>query len=287
MHRNPIHFRIGAIDLSLRSELDEVVQEFAALYRPFRKDGNDSDNSIEMEVRSDRRAWYGRRRYHVFGDDRTIGRSRRRPEVMPYLEWGINRQVIARHGEFLQVHAASLARGNAGVIFAANSGSGKSTLAAGLLSRGWKYLSDEFALIDAETQWLHPFPKALCIKSGAFKVVEQLNLHPWQRRYYVKAFKGRVGYLRPHDVSDQPLASPSPIRFVIFPKYIEGAHPRLFPLSRAQAAFSLAKYVMNSGTFGNRSASLLADVVRQAVCFGLESGPLEATCDLIESVLPE
>lgn len=282
----PLHFRIGAIDLSLRCELDQVRRDFSEIYGPFRAENTDSISSIEMEVRSDRRMWCGTRRYHIFGDDRPIGRSRRRPEVMPYLEWGINRQVIARRREFLQLHAASLVRGGAGVIFAASSGSGKSTLAAGLLSRGWKYLSDEFALIDTETRRLHPFPKALCIKSGSFKVVEGLNLPHWRRRYYVKAFKGRVGYLCPYDVSDRPLASLSPIRFIVFPKYIDGGRPRLFPLSRAQAAFELMRYVMNPEAHGCRTASLLADVARHAVCFGLESGPLEPTCDLIDSILP-
>jgi HprK-related kinase A len=266
------------------SELEDVLQDFASLYREFRQDEGIADDPIRMEIRTSRRAWHARRRYVICGDGEELGSARRKTEVVPYLEWGINWRVIARRREYLQLHAAAMVHEGQGLLFAARSGAGKSTLAVGLLSRGWKYLSDEFALINPDTLQLHPFPKALCIKAGAFDVIRRLNVPLWRRRYFVKAFKGRVGYVCPHEVSPHPVAGPSPIRFVIFPKYIEGVRPRVYPLSRAQAALALAGCVMNRDAFGDRGTAILADVVRKAECFGLESGPIEATCDLIESL---
>ena len=171
------------------------------------------------------------------------------------------------------------------MVFAGASGCGKSTLVAGLLPRGWKYLSDEFALIDPSTLYLRPFPKAVCIKAGAFGIVRRMNLPFAGRRYYVKGLKGRVGYINPHDLGPGTIAGPTPVRFVIFPNYVEGREPRLYSLSRARAALSLARCGLNRTVFPNQAIPILSDVVRGADCFRLESGPLADTCELIESLV--
>ena len=44
---------------------------------------------------------------------------------------------------------------------------------------------------------------------------------------------------------------------------------------------------MNGKALGNRKTAILADLVRNTQCFGLESGPIEDTCDLIESLVAE
>ena len=281
----PLHFKIGEIPIALQSDMDELREEFAALYHGSLQAGPPQDDAIAMDVTATGRGLLRGRRWAVCGDGEKISTVRRWEELMPYLEWGINYRVIASRRRFLQLHAATLVRHGQGVLFAATSGAGKSTLAAGLLARGWKYLSDEFALIDPETLCIHPFPKALCIKAGAFDVVEQAGLPLWRRRYYVKAFKGRVGYVCPEEVRPDALAGPAPIRFVFFPRYIDGTEPRIVPVSRAAAAFSLSGFVLNHGAFGGRAASTLASVAGQALSFRLESGPLTETCELIESVV--
>jgi hypothetical protein len=166
-----------------------------------------------------------------------------------------------------------------------NSGVGKSTLAAGLVSRGWTYLSDEFALIDPDTLRLHPFPKAMCIKAGSFDVIRRLNLPLWRRRHFVKAIKGAVGYVRPQDFPPGIVASPCPIRFVVFPKYGEGEEPHLYPIPPGHAGFRLAGHAFNRKAFGTRAVSILSEVVRRAECFGLVSGSIDESCDVIESLL--
>ena len=154
----------------------------------------------------------------------------------------------------------------------------------GLLEEMCAVIPDEFALIDPDTLHVHPFPKALCIKAGAFDLVQRLKLPVWRRRHYVKAFKGQVGYVKVRDVGRQVATSPCPIRIVIFPKYAEGRDAYLYSISRAQAAFSLTTYAFNRNAIGGQTISILSQVVRTAKCFGLESGPIDETCDLIESL---
>lgn len=277
-------YRIGGINVSISSELDDVLGDVAALYRGYPQGGTHADGTIRMEVRKVKVRQLRRPRYRIVGDGEEIGRERRRNEVLPFLEWGVNWRVIATRSEYLQLHSAALVYRGAGCIFAGASGCGKSTLAAALLLRGWGYLGDELALIDPNSLNLQPFPKALCIKAGSFGLVRRLNMSFAGRRHHVKGFKGHVGYINPLDVRAHSLGDPAPVRFVIFPKYTEGCKPRLYPVSRARGAFELARCALNSNMIGHQAFSVLSDLVRGAECYGLESGPIDSACDLIESL---
>ena len=279
-----VDYRIGGINISISSELDDVLGDFAVLYRGYPQGDTGANGTIRMDVRKvkGRRTW--RASYLVVGDGEEIGRERPRDEVLPFLEWGINWRVIATHSEYLQLHSAMLVYRGAGCIFAGASGCGKSTLAAALLSRGWTYLGDELALIDPDSLNVQPFPKALCIKAGSFGLMRRLNLPFAGRRYHVKGFKGHVGYINPLEVRADTLGEPAPVRFVIFPKYIEGGKPRLYPISRARGAFGLARCALNSNMIGHQAFSIISDIVRGAECYGLDSGPIDSACDLIESL---
>lgn len=277
-------YRIGGISISITSELDEVLGDVAALYRGYPQGGTHANGTIRMEVRKVKGRRLRRPRYRIAGDGEEIGRERQRDEVLPFLEWGINWRVIATRSEYLQLHSAALVHRGAGCIFAGASGCGKSTLAAALLSRGWGYLGDELALVYPASLSLQPFPKALCIKAGSFGLVRRLNMPFAGRRHHVKGFKGHVGYINPLDVRAHPLGDPAPVRFVIFPKYTEGCKPRLYPVSRARGAFGLARCALNSNMIGLQAFSILSDLVRGAECYGLESGPIDGACDLIESL---
>ena len=56
-------------------------------------------------------------------------------------------------------------------------------------------------------------------------------------------------------------------------------------MSRARAAFLLAGQALNRHTFGHEAMAILGDVVRRAKCFGLETGQIDKTCDVIESAV--
>jgi hypothetical protein len=64
------------------------------------------------------------------------------------------------------VHAAAVALGGRVAILIAPSGTGKSTLTFALMQSGFEYLSDELAPIDLPRLSVHPYPRALCLKSA-------------------------------------------------------------------------------------------------------------------------
>jgi len=283
-------FRIGVVSVSIGGDVPDVLDDFNALYEyarePVDRRAREDAPRIHMEIRSQRRRWFGRRQHTIHGDGEKLWTAKRVCEILPFLEWGINYRLMECLPSFLQLHAATLVRNDTGLIFAANSGSGKSTLTAALLARqGWQYLSDEFALIEPEAFNLHPFPKAICIKSGAFDLMQRLNLPVWKNRHYIKAFKGSVGYIRPKDIRPDILAAPAPVRYVIFPQYIEGARPALRPVPRSHAAFLLAGCAFNRKGFDRQAVPVINNLIRQTKCYRLEIGQLDETCDLLESAI--
>ncbi len=284
--RDRVDLRMGVVDVMVRSDLPDVLEDLASIYSDAacRRPAEPRRPVVRITVEARRPSLLARREYAVSGDGHELWTTRKTNEVLPYVEWGVNWRVIATRPEYLQIHAAALARSGHGLIMAAESGFGKTTLAAGLLARGWQYLSDEFALIDPDDLRIHPFPKALCVKNGSFPVMERLGLPVW-RRHYVKALKGEVGYVNPLAGGRAVAARACPARLIVFPRYAENTRPRLYPISRAQAAFELARHALNRNVHGARAASILSDLARGARCYALDSGPIRETCDELERLI--
>lgn len=70
-------------------------------------------------------------------------------ELVSFLEGHLIDHAAERSPGWL-LHAAALARGRRAVVLAGDSGAGKSTLCAALVARGWRYLTDERAALDAK-----------------------------------------------------------------------------------------------------------------------------------------
>jgi HprK-related kinase A len=277
------HLRLGVVEVAVRSAVPEVLDDLDALYGECRRP-TVGPGAIHIEARVERRRLWTRRHYAVWADGAPVYIPHQRNEVFPHVEWGVNWRVMMSRNEYLQLHAATLVRGGRAILLAGDSGCGKSTLAAGLMARGWTYFCDEFALLDPDTLCVQPFPKALCIKAGAFAAVEQLGL-PLRRRHYAKHFKGPVGYIPPVAPRRAALTPPCPVRYVVFPQYISACRPRVTPMPRAEAVNQLIRRTLNHRVFEDRTLPLLCALVRGATCWQLASGPLGETCDVVESAL--
>jgi HprK-related kinase A len=268
----------------LYSELRQVLGDFVALY-PQQPIGNTPhDRTIRLEVRRAGRSKFGRPLYRVTADGHEVGGQYPSYGVFPLVEWGINLRIMATRSEFVQLHAASMVFQGNGFIFAGDSGCGKSTLAATLLANGWQYLCDEFALVDAQSLALHPFPKALCIKAGSYPVIRKLGLPFARRRDYVKAFKGRVGYINPRDLGVDRIGQPAPVRFIVFPTFKADTAPSLTPITRADAATELYRCCFNKGALPAAALPTLTSLVKKTECFRLIVGSPSETARLIESL---
>lgn len=185
---------------------------------------------------------------------------------------------------FLYIHAGVLAKNKNILLFPGMSGSGKSTLAAALIRNGFKYLSDEIALMEDSTFYIRPIPVSLCVKSTAWRLLDDLyrilNLLPIHYREDGK----RVRYLQPSQ-SDIVTKSCLPVSIIIFPKYLEGAKTELSGISKVAA---LKRIMDNCDVLPKRlsvkNVKKLIKWIEGIKCYELTMSSLEEAVDLIRSI---
>lgn len=268
--------------VTVQSDIPGVMAEYLRLYQPWQTLESSAD-TLRVRVTTGRSKWTGGRRFIIRGGDDPLFSVKRRAEILPHLEWAINWQVVRQSQRYLQIHAGVVSRGGCALMLPASPQSGKTTLCAGLVARGWKFYSDEFALIEPDELTVQPYPKALCVKAGSFDIVRQLGWKLDARTRYKKGKKGRVAYV---SVSDAPhrIAEPGPVRWVVFPKYESSRSPRLTPITRGEAVFELRRLSFNFDRFGNDGLKIMTRLMGGAQAFRLASGPLSETCNLIDAL---
>ena len=275
-------FKIGAVPVALTTPVRSLRRQYRDLYRHWCVDQPPDDtDAVRVTVLPKPWSFRHRQRYDVMLGDEVLFEPARRDEILPYVDWAINWQIPYRMPQYLQLHASALSINGEGLILPGKSGSGKSTLAAGLLTSGFKYLSDEFAMLHTDTLEMHPYPRAVCVKKPSHAAIASVGLSIHRRRYYHKKAKGYVGFVDPFSVGDDVISPPVPIRHVIFPTYTPGTEPTLIPISRAEAAFDLQHVCFNLLRCKGIGLSTLAGMIRQAACYRLIAGELAPTCALV------
>jgi HprK-related kinase A len=88
-------------------------------------------------------------------------------------EMGMNLQMALGWRRQLILHASAVERDGKALIMTGESGSGKSTLSAMLGRTGWRFMGDEFALIDPVTGEAVPYPRLISLKNEAIAAMQR------------------------------------------------------------------------------------------------------------------
>jgi hypothetical protein len=179
---------------------------------------------------------------------------------------------------FVALHAGAVSADGQALLLPAPTKRGKSTLVAGLLSQGFRYLSDEAGLVDPLTSKAHPFPRRIALQEvavGRFPGLEErlqdregLRGHPFYR------------YVRPEDLGAEP-GDVSTIRWLVFPGPDRSGPPRLTPIGRAEAVEHMAANCFNLHRYRERGVIVLSRVAEHAEAFRLEGGTAADRADLL------
>jgi HprK-related kinase A len=87
-------------------------------------------------------------------------------------EMGMNLQMALGWRRQLILHASAVERDGKALIMTGESGSGKSTLSAMLGQDGWRFMGDEFALIDPVSGEAVPYPRLISLKNQAIPAMQ-------------------------------------------------------------------------------------------------------------------
>jgi HprK-related kinase A len=249
----PRGFRIGS---AWRRPIDEL----AGLYRDYpAPEGGIPDHSVRLEPTSFLRRFI-RPSLAIHGGY-TLPEAAPLPLSLGLIaaEMAMNLQVALGERHYLLLHAATVARGGKAIILTGESGSGKSTMSAVLMSEGWRFMGDEFALLDPETGMLHPFPRPVSLKNMAMDVLSE-RMKPDRFGPLMRDTpKGDLRHLIPDPASIAAMNEVARPIAVIFPRFGEAKATR--PVGQGEVFVRLTQASTNYTALAERGFTALSRLV--------------------------
>ena len=204
-------------------------------------------------------------------------------DAVAHLDYRIAAAALRHLSRHLLVHAGAVVGSGDGVLLPATSGGGKSTLVAALCLSGFRYLSDELAILAGERPAMLPFPRVICLKAGGWRALAESFDVPPLSLEACRDDGERVGYL-PAPLVSAP-GSPVPVRYIVVPVRRPGAHASLAPLSRAATVVELVRQSLNLPRHGRKGVESLARVVEGAECYSLTYDCLPEAVDRVSDLV--
>jgi HprK-related kinase A len=228
--RHSFSVRVGPVGFRIGSAWHQPVESLRALYAGYPVP-EIPDFTVRLEPARFIRRWV-RPSVRIAGDHVL-------PEAVPLplaqgllaAEMAMNLQIALGERRFLLIHAACVERDGRALILTGESGSGKSTLSALLMEAGWRFMGDEFVLLDPETGLAHPFPRPVSLKNASIDalsaIVDAGRLGP----LLAGTPKGGIRHLRPDASAINAMATPAEPALILFPRFGHSADVREIPPS--------------------------------------------------------
>lgn len=264
------HFTVQCVDADVR----QLVRRYYGAMR---------DGSRRPDVRPDIRYVIERRtrptRFQLTRDSFDAGAAADLGELLLLLEEDLAIRLQELRPDLYFIHSAVVKMCGRAVMLVAPSGGGKSTTAWALVHAGFSYVSDELAPIDAKALQVHPYPRALTLKSEP----------PPACPLPGATVRTSRGWLVPTDrmpggvVTDQlPLAA------ILFLRYDPTApRPTIRRLARAESVARLYANALNSLAHPPDGLDAAIAIAEGAPTFQLVTSDLPRTCELVAGTLED
>lgn len=268
--------RTGPFNFRILSSIDSIADGLALLYAdyPVVADHEFVDFTVRLVQSGGLRKWWRPQvRFAYDGAQPFVPMPV--DHAFPLLEWAMNWCISTQAHQYLALHAAVLERNGHAVIMPAPPGSGKSTLCAGLVSRGWRLLSDELTLISPVDGVIVPLGRPISLKNHSLDVIRKFAPGAVLNQVTHDTSKGSVSHMKVPADHVGRLDQRAKPRWVIFPKYDPGATAQLTARSKANSMLELGRNAFNYTVFGLTGFELLADVISACDCYDFRYSQLE------------
>jgi HprK-related kinase A len=207
----PAAFRIGSV-------WREPVDQLAALYKDY-PTADIPDFSVRLEAPSLLRRFV-RRAVAINGDYML-------PDAVPLpfaqsllaAEMGMNLQMALGWRRHMLLHASAVERDGRVLVMTGLSGSGKSTLSALLGQNGWRFMGDEFVLIDLVSGMAIPFPRLISLKNAAIAAMQIAAPDGCFGPLMAGTPKGDIRHLVPPAAAIAAMDQGAPPALLLFPRF--------------------------------------------------------------------
>lgn len=271
-----ICLRTGSYLSRIRTPLPLVAEGIATLYAdyPLEPESDFADFHISLKRPNTIRRWM-RPQVLFYLDGVPPFKPLASDQAFPMLEWGLNWCISTRINNRLIIHAAVVERNGFALILPGDPGSGKSTLCAGLVSRGWRLLSDELTMVSLTDGQVVPLPRPVSLKNESIDVIRSFHPDAIMGRVSHDTAKGTVSHMRvatEHVERSNDTATPA---WVVFPKYSAGSSLSLTPLTKGQATIRLIDNSFNYSILSEKGFVAITGLVDKVDCFDFSYSVLD------------
>jgi HprK-related kinase A len=267
-----LRLRTGPVVTEIRSGMPAIAESIGLLYADHPVEEADAFADFHVSLHQ-RRWWKPQVRFRF--EDSLPFHPLPAEQAFAMLEWGLNWCISQHCHQYLLVHAAVVERDGRALALPGPTGSGKSTLCAGLVSRGWRLLSDELMLIDPADGEIVPLPRPIGLKNGGIEAIRRFDPAAVIGRTAHDTLKGAVSHLKAPAESVRAAGKRAVPGWVVFPRYDPGAQSALQSVRKGQAFMRLADCAFNYHLHGRLGFEVLADLVQACACYELAYADLD------------
>ena len=280
--RHNFTVQIGPITYRVASVWPQPIAALANLYRHYPAGDGIADYSVRLEPD---RWWRRRLRPSI-----AIRGDYMLPDALPLplaqgllaAEMGMNLQLALGERRFLLLHAASVERDGRALILTGESGSGKSTLSALLGATGWRFMGDEFVLIDSDSGSIHPFPRPVSLKNASISILEAMLARDRFGPLLRSTPKGDIRHLRPDGSALASMFRTAAPHLIVFPRFGFDAAVRDVPPGEVFVRLTHAS--TNYTAMGERGFVALSRLVTTTAAKAIDYPDTQTALDLIAAL---
>jgi len=281
--RHEVRLAVGPACFRVGSDWRLPVDQLRTLYRDYpNPDGRVPDFTVRLEAT---RPWRRHLRPQV-----AIRGDHELPDAVPVAlehgllaaEMGMNLQMALGWRRHLLLHAGAVERKGRAVLLTGASGAGKSTLSMLLGEAGWRFMGDEFALLELGAGALHPFPRPVSLKNEAVALAAGLDgrLGPAM----MNTPKGTIRHVAPRPEALARMAEPATPVLILFPRFGEPRAVR--PVGPAEAFMRLTQASTNYVALGKAGFAALIGLVTAVPAYAIDYRSAEEAFALVEELWP-
>jgi hypothetical protein len=217
---------------------------------------------------------------NVYRDGVPMGYAQRLTRLGPLVLGIFWSAAINQHNFLFYIHAGAVGLGDACILLPAAPGSGKSSLTAALTHRGFRYFSDEIALIEPGTFMVNPMPLAVCAKSTGWNLIAGYYPGILSAPTHGRSDGKIVRYAAPPAARIQKTAAS--VTHIVFPRYDKASKTELRPMARSDALGHLMSECMAlRQRLDQNNVQDLLRWIGGIQCHALPFSSLEEAADLV------
>ncbi len=274
--------RVGPIGFRIGSAWRGPIAALETLYADYKRLDNVPNYTVRLEPERPWRRWIrpcvAIRGDHVLPDALPLPLA----QGLLAAEMGMNLQIAFGERRFLLLHAASVEKHGRGLILTGESGSGKSTLSALLGVDGWRFMGDEFVLLEPKTGLMHPFLRPISLKNASIAVLEAIVPDDRFGPRLIGTPKGDIRHLKPDLAAVDAMVQTAMPRLILFPRF--GFDAAIRDVPPGEVFVRLTQASTNYTALGERGFEALTQLVTSVPAKAIDYPDTATALEMIASL---